>query len=262
MEDLSVADFATKEGRDPFPVADGDDNSTPSPSETNDGNIDPAVDGDNNQQETSSSEDTNVPFNKHPRWQEREGEWKSRFNEQEERHQKDIKELNEKFSQFSKQPEVPEASEIPSWFGGNQEAWEGYLAHEQAKIDNAKEEAIKSISEAQRASDKLVEEANNYRSKEVDFITNDRALNPDSSKVDVNKLTKFVVDNNLVTPDGKWNYRLGWEFMQKGTVKQTTNTNDRKELAGATTSSKQKAEKKPANYMTSDDFKNPNNRAW
>jgi hypothetical protein len=80
-------------------------------------------------------------------------------------------------------------------------------------------------------------------------------------KVDKNKLLKYTLDNELVDTKGNWNYRVAHRLMKAEKEEKKTVSEDRKNLADATTSDKKAPPAKP-DYSTSDTFNNPMNRPW
>lgn len=266
------------EGENPFDEEKGDDTSSGSTTENNeddtqtdrgdDENTDQAGDGTDDDASAGgeagkgTKTDKDVPFHEHPRWKQRESEWQQKFNEQEQRHQNDIKAIREEFGAARK--ENAEATEIPSWFGGDQKQWDQFREWNDKQISSAEERALKKLGETRKAEDDAVKEATEYMRTELSFIESDDELNPEHKKVDPNKLLKFVMDNDLVDSKGRWNYRAGWRMM-KGSASTTKppakpNTTDRKVLAGATTTQPQKGETKPKAFKTSEDFKQ--SRPW
>lgn len=198
-------------------------------------------------------------FLDHPRWKEREEDWKKRFNDQETRHQTDIKAIREEFG--GKREANAEQTKIPSWFGGTQEQWDAYRADRDTEIKAAEERAIERIKGEKSSEEKAVKEATDYMQNQISEIESDKELNPDGSKVDPNKLLKFVLDNDLVDSKGRWNYRAGFRLMKANGGTTTQNNNgDRKKIAGATTS-ESKSESKPPAFKTSADFKG-SKRPW
>jgi len=204
-------------------------------------------------------------FADHPRWQEREDDWKKRFNEQEERHTTELTKIREDIDNKFKTSRGDENVEIPSWFGSDDPAvWKAYQSDFESKIaeakKSAKEEAVSEIIGKTTSEQKAIKEATEFFNDTVATIENDKTLNPDSLKVDRNKLLKFVLDNELVDTKGRWNYKAGWMMMNTQS-NLGNDKKDRKNLASATTSDKG-AETKPPTLMTSEDFSKPENRPW
>jgi hypothetical protein len=214
--------------------------------------------GGDGDQKPDTDPDANVPFHQHPRWKNREEEWQKKFNEQETRHQDDIKAIREEFGAARK--ENAENIEIPSWFGGTQEQWNEYRQWNDKQIISAEDRALTRINEEKSAESKAVQEATEYMKGEIEFIESDKAINPNGSKVDPNKLLKIVMDNDLVDSKGRWNYRAGFRMMRQSGTQQPAPNGDRKVIAGATTVQPQRGESKPKDFKTQDDFKN--NRPW
>jgi len=249
MPDDTFASFRT-EGQPAFPVADAEkDNSEGSQPEAKPETETPqSTEGDDN---TPAKPDTELPFHEHPRWKEREESWNKRFNEQESRHQDDLKKIREEFGE--KRQANADNTEIPSWFGGSQEQWNQFRAHEDQKLKDAEERAVQRVKGEKEQMSKLEQEATEYFRSELTAIESDKELNPSAAKIDPNKLLKIAVDNDLVDSKGRWNYRAAYRIY-KSEMPAPVDTKKRKELAGATTS-ETKAETTPKPFKTSNDFK-------
>lgn len=234
----------------------GDENPASSPGEENQDDTPQTPEGDDN---TPEDPDKDVPFHEHPRWKQREDEWTKRFNEQETRQQDEIKNIREEFGNARKDND--EATEIPGWFGGDQDQWNEYRKWEDDKLAKAEQRAIDKVKAEKDGQDKAVKEATDYMTSEINTIQSDKTLNPEGQKIDQNKLLKIVLDNKLVDTDGKWNYRAGWMILkgQPKTAKKPDANEKRKDLAGALNSDS-KPEKKPATYKTNEDFQKE--RPW
>lgn len=257
MTDNEKVQFRT-EGEPAFPTDSENDNSADSPSdETKTDNSDDSSDA--GDQKTDAPNNKDVPFDKHPDWIAREQKWDKRFNEQEVRYQNDLKALREEFSGARKAN--AEETKIPSWFGGDKEAWDAYRADRDAELKEAEERAYKRVTEGKAQEDKAVTEATEYMQSEVANIESDKTLNPSGSKIDMNKLVKITIDNDLVDSKGRWNYKAGFAIMQAQSGKPAVNKGNRKDIADASTS-ESKAESKSADYTTSSDFKKPGARPW
>lgn len=205
-------------------------------------------------------DDKNIPFHQHPAWKRREEEWKEKFNDQETRHQNDIASIRSEFSGLRK--ENAENEEIPSWFGGDQAQWNEYRSWNDKQLKAAEERAISRLSESKTAEEKAVKEATEFMKSEIEFLEGDKELNPESKKVDPNKLLKVVMDNDLVDSKGRWNYRAGWRLINGSTQPSSTTKNnaERKTIAGATTAQPQRGETTTKPFKTADDFRN--DRPW
>lgn len=228
------------------------EDSTESPTEINKADDTQAPEGD--EKNTPEDPDKDKPFHLHPRWKQREEELNKRFNDQELRHQDDMKTVREEFTTTRK---GDEQTDVPSWFGGTDEQYKDYRASRDAEIQGAEDRAYARVNSTKTAEEKLVSDATNYMKSEMTAIESDATLNPTGSKIDPNKLLKIVMDNDLVDSKGKWNYRAGFRMMQSTTPKETNE--DRKKLADLT-NLEAKGESKPANFKTSADFKK--SRPW
>lgn len=261
-ENESTTEFATHEGEQTFAEA-GDTEgttSTESSTENNDTEEGQSTEGQQGAN-TQDDPDKDKPFHEHPRWKQRETEWETRFNEQERRHQDDLKALREEFGQARK--DNAENTEIPSWFGGTQEQWDAYRKDRETEIKAAEERAVKRITEAKDQQDKAVKDATDFMKSELAAIEQDQNLNPGGAKIDPKKLLQIVLDNDLVDSQGRWNYRAGMRIYNATAGKPAPakpKTNEKKVIAGATTTTENRAEQQPKTYKTSADFKK--NRPW
>ena len=158
--------------------------------------------------------------------------------------------LKEKFA-----PKEEDVS-IPAWFGGDAEAWKLYQADQQKLIDEAKSATIKEIEGKKQSEDEAQRKALEY------FNSSVKEIETSGTKVDRNKLLKFVIDNELIDGQGRWNYKKGFEFMQalESVPKDPAALNQRKEIAASTTSDT-KAEAQPKTFKTPNDFRG-GNRPW
>ena len=197
-----------------------------------------------------------------PRWQERENDWKTRFNDQETRHTTELQRLREDFDvRLEKigQAAPKNPTKIPAWFNGDEDQWAQFNEYNKSLVDQARSEALKEIESRSAADQKSIDDATKYFVESITSIESDKTLNPQNEKIDRNKLLKFVLDNDLVDSKGRWNYKAGYMMMKGNPTK--PNTQDRKKLAGATTSDNQ-GEEKPSEFATSEDFKKPGARPW
>lgn len=262
-EDNFAAGFQ-REGEITFPTETNDEE-TGADSQSDKDNRDEGThspDGDTNNQD-----DKDTPFHEHPRWKQREDEWNKRFNDQEQRHQDDLKALREEFGSARKANE--QNTKIPAWFGGTQEQWDAYRADRDAELKEAEERAIKRLTTEKESKEKAesdaVAEATAYMKSEITAIESDKVLNPTGAKIDqktAEKLLKTVLDNELIDTKGRWNYRAGWRLMN-GTTAQPVkkpDTTEKKEVAAATSSTTTRGEKKESQIATSDTFKK--DRPW
>lgn len=252
------------EGQPAFPIENTEnDNSADSPSgEKTDIDQTQSPEGEQNsggkKDDDDEGKDKSRGFADDPRWIEREKNWKDRFNTQEQRHTEEIQQLREEFVGGSKNKEItPE--QIPSWFGGDADQWKEFCDYNGNLIKEAQEGAIKMITSKSEEDQKRIDEATTYFQDTVSEIEIDKSINPQGEKIDRNKLLKFVLDNDLVDSQGRWNYRAGF-LMMKGPVN-NSNIQDKKKIAGASMGGN-KADSKQPNITTSEDFKKPGARPW
>lgn len=229
------------------------------------------AENDNQGDDTQSAEGENAqtkkddtPFHEHPRWKQREDEWTTRFNDQEKRHQDDIASIRTEFGTARKENE--QNTKIPAWFGGDQAQWDSYRADRDAELKQIEDRAItrakEDLQNSSKAQTDAVKEATDYMNTEVAAIEADKTLNPTGEKVNAEELLKVVLENELIDSKGRWNYKAGFKILKGNPVAKPAakqNTQERKEVAAATTSEAGPEKKGPA-VATSEDFKK--NRPW
>lgn len=199
----------------------------------------------------------------HPRWQEREKDWTTRFNSQEQRHVEEINKLREEITgKLGADKKEVTADDIPPWFAGDEQQWSQFLEWNKGLIKQAQDETRQSITAQSEQEQKKINEATDYFNNQIAEIENDKTLNPQGVKVDKNKLLKFVADNKLVDTEGRWHWRAGFMMMNAG-VKQVNNKgiDEKKQIANATIGDR-KTDSAPPAFMTSEDFKKPGARPW
>ena len=270
-EEKDLTQFPQEGENNPFEVENKEnDNSTDPSPENNETDQTPSSKED--KQETGkengteeNDKDKDKGLADHPRWKEREDDWNKKFNDQELRHTEELGNLREdleeiKTSSKGKPTETPE--DIPSWFGGDEASWKDFKKYNQGLIEKAEKNVEDKMLKSKTSEQKKIDDATTYMDSQISEIESNSTLNPESKKVDRNKLLKFVLDNDIVDTKGRWNYKVGWQLMRNN-IKAPADKNlqERKKLAAATQSDK-KAEGKPSDFMTSDDFQNPQNRPW
>lgn len=215
------------------------ENSADSPADSNDTNQTPSPAEDNNKAEDKNdSEQKDRGLADDPRWQEREDDWKKRYNEQEERQTEEMSDLRKELEdKYAPKPKA-EDSDIPEWSGMDAENWKKYQKYQKEREDFIRKETRDEINSKSDEERKGMEEATAYANTEIDGIEKDKTLNPDGKEIDRNLLMKFVLDNNLIAADQRWNYKLGFELLKaRGQVPTTSkNLQERKNLAGETNS--------------------------
>lgn len=253
------------------------DNSAASPTvEETTANPNPAQEGDDPNTPADNATDSGTEdLHKNPRWQEREKDWKERFNDQEKRHQDDMQALRTEFEEkYGKPKDQPETADPngqpetpPPWFGGDEKQWAEFKSWNKNLLTEAEERGVKRATQAMeektKAEQNAIKEATDFMNTEITTIEGDKTINPQAVKVDKNKLLKIVQDYKLVDTEGRWNYRAGWEIYktQLNNAGNQKNTQDRKNIASATTSNG-RAEPATPNVVTSEDFRKPGARPW
>lgn len=228
----------TREGADPFANM-GEE--TPSESQPENEPAEAVV--------TTSKEEDNLPFHKHPRWIEREQELQ-------ELRERDA-ERDRQIAELTAAQESKDSADIPDWFselyGDNKTAWEKYNAHEQ---DRTNEIERRILAKQQEEQNKATQEEKFYG----EWIDNEVAkLEAEGLKFDRNELIKTMVEYSPTDGDNNLDFHKGYNIYQALKVQPDTEKSDaRKQLADtATTSSRSEPSKKE--YMTPGDLRN---RSW
>lgn len=211
-------------------------------------------------------------LDEHPRWKEREDNWKTRFNDQELRHTNEITKLNQALlelkTSLTKGPNTQSTEslpqDVPSWFGGEESQWKEFVKFNESLLSKAKADAktelFQEITSRGEADKKAIQEATDYMNQEIAKIEVDKKLNPEGEKIDDNVKNKLYViaeKFNLITPDQKWNWPVAFMFYKNQKGKVVDSTNEKKEASGSTISDK-KTETRPSPVKTSEDFKGKN----
>lgn len=277
----ATAQFA-HEGDPAFPSDTGNDNPADSPSENTDTDQSPSSGEDNNTDANTDPEEggenggdedkgKSGDFAKHPRWQEREEDWKNRFNEQEERHKGEMDEMRTKIEELSGKFDTSKENqeEIPDWFGGDEKAWASYQAHQKKMIEEAEERAVAKALERTKAGDKAIDDATDFMQKEITAIQSDKELNPDGHKFtsqEIEELLRFTMEEKFVDFETRnWDYRRAYRHLKNSKFANRTRPDNsrRKAFAAATTDAGARPEESPSNVTSSSDFdKNPGRRPW
>lgn len=239
---------------------------TAAASQAENDNQDEGSHSDEGDKDNTHSQDDNTPFHKHPRWTEREQEWNKRFNEQEARHQDDLKQIRE---EFGAKRDANAARPKPSWFGGTDQQWEQYRKDQDAELKASEERVIQAIekrhTDKTEQESKAVKEATDWLHTECDAIEADKTLNPSGAKVDRKKLLDLVVAEQLVDTKGRWNYRAGWKMLNSHSrADHAPNAKDKKDIAAASAGKDggKGGKDGQATVATSETFRKPGARPW
>ncbi len=271
MGEETTTGFKT-EGQPAFPIEDKEkDNSSESSTEKTNDDQTQATDGEQGQ--SSKKDDVENKNDKenladHPRWKERENDWKDRYNEQEKRNTASVDELRQEIQKLTKGAEKgSEQTAIPSWFGGDESQWAAYEQSQKAifeGIEQRTEERVMSkLTSKEQKEQKAIDDATGYFNEQVIEIEDDKVSNPNADKIDRNKLLKFTMDNDLVDSKGRWNYKVAFKLMKANVaIVKTDKTKEKKVLADATTSDNRGDSKGDKEVTTSKDFEKPGSKPW
>jgi hypothetical protein len=214
----------------------GTDTSDAPPAETNQTENAPSSQG---AEDTSNTEHANnVPWHKDPRWV----EWQ--------RQKDELLKFKEETEPKLVALQPQEQSDIPSWFGGDSEAWSQYLSFQSQREAQVKQAALNEVEAKQKAETDRITQANQYVEQEL------ASLEAQGKKFDRNELLKVVSDYKPINDEGKWDFVRAHEILELKKLKESKpeNLQARKDLAGATKSTAT-GEPSAKTYFTPGDFR-------
>lgn len=192
----------------------------------------------------------NIPFHKHPRWQEM---------------QRRLKEKDEALADLTKfkeeaQPKLQELGKedrpVPQWFsetfGENKEAWNQYQSYEQQLRQDIKNEVKE---EQQSQAQKQQDDQKHWQNWVSDKIGE---LQDEGLQFDRNELLKTVADYKPTDEEGNLDFRKGYEILSRlkevEGAKKSQETQKKKEVASQTME-ESKGEQPEKGYKTSHDIR-------
>ena|SRR3990167_629402 len=190
-----------------------------------------------------------VPWHEDPRWR----KWKEE-KETLEAKAREFDELKTKIEPILTK-EAEKKSSIPRWFGGDETQWAEYQADQTKLVDSVRKQTLEEVNRMTAAQQEAINKANEHFETSVD------ELKAEGIKVEKNRLMKYVFENNLVQPDGRWNYKLGAKYLdlQDKAKEEKPDLSDRKRLSAASMGGTDSDVKKK-DYATQEDF--AHNRPW
>lgn len=221
-----------------------------SPAEENQTEPSPSSDG-GQASPDSNPKEKNVPFDQHPRWIERENEWKTRF-----------KTLEEKLSAFEKAQESPAQPSIPRPFvdlyGDNPEAWKRWQELSRIEREAVKQELVQ---EQQREQQRKAQEAERWNSWVVDSVAklaekHGKEIRKDSPEW--NELMKVTLDYSPTDEMGNISFEKGYDLMVKLRREESAEKSKARKSLASGTSPETKAEGAPKDFYTPADLR----RGW
>lgn len=281
VPDTTAQPVVETEGDPAFPTPGPEnDNSADSPSgeQTTEDPTQPDGGVENPNEKKPETEDDGIDnLADHPRWKQREDDWKDRFNDQESRHQEDMQKLRDSLlsefeERYGKKGEAADTSdaapdEPPAWFGGDAKAWAEFLSWNKQQLESVQGKAVEAVTEREQKEKNAIKEATEFMESEVAAIEKDQKLNPSGDPIDKQKLLQTALDNELMDTKGRWNYRAAARLMlqqaeqPKPEEAKKPDTGPKKKIAAATTEGQQ-ADPAIPDVTTSEDFSKPGNRPW
>ena len=184
-----------------------------------------------------------VPFHEDPRWQEMHAKAK-RVDELEAQ----IAELNA-FRDETKEKFSKDGEKIPSWFGGDLDAWNAY------KADLAEErKSIKEELRAEQIAEKEQAEAqqqhwNNWVDENL------TKLEASGKKFDRNELIKVMLETRPTDQNGNFDFEAGYKTYEYRKAVDPVKSQARKAFADSTSRSSRGEGEKARDYRTPADFR-------
>lgn len=224
-----------------------------SPTEENQTEESPSSDGEQEETPDSNPKEKNIPFDQHPRWIERESEWKTRF-----------KTIEDKLSAYEKSQNEPSESQaaMPQPFvelyGDNPEAWQRWQDLSKLERQAIKQEIIQ---EQQKEQQTRVAETERWKNWVVESVASlgskyGKEIKKDSSEW--NELMKVTLDYSPTDEQGNISFEKGYDLMMKLRRDESSEKSKARKSLAASTSPEIKAESAPKDFYTPDDLR----RGW
>lgn len=178
------------------------------------------------QEGENTLDEDNVPFHKHPRWQEREKEWNEKLEGIQSQHAQEMEELKNFIQQSHAQSpgaEIKVPDKFATLFGENPELFQNFnqLVAEQAMAIISKREQERLVEEEKQR--QHVQELAKRYDTEIDQLKTQHDF-------DVNEFKHYMIENQICNAQGDYNFQVGIKaFMAE---KEPTKKPSRRELAG------------------------------
>lgn len=169
-----------------------------------------------------------IPFHEHPRWKERERQWKENIADLKKANKEEIDRVLSSINK-AKEPKT-----IPNWFkglyGDDQNMWNEYRAGRKAEREELKQEILSEQKEKNDKQKAEVQKWNEWVDVEVS------KLKADGKTFKKNELLKVALDFKPTDDKGNISLEKAYELMQKFKTKDTKKATARKKLADSTVS--------------------------
>lgn len=229
-----MSDIVKKDGTslDDFLASDDrEENPTDSAPEINENGDNPSQEGEQ-QKADNTPDENNVPFHKHPRFQEIIKE------------NQDLKQKVDDFSKFKEETEEKltdrsneTPSEMPKWWvtlAGDdeisQEAYKQYLEETNQSQSQIKQDMVAEAEKAQKEQEAETKRYNDWVQNEV------KSLEDSGKKFDKNKLLKIAVDYQPTDEEGNISLEKAYQIYEMQENQKDAETQQKKELADETQS--------------------------
>lgn len=188
------------------------DNSQDSSSESNDTENTQSDEGDKNSQPAKQ-----LPFHEDPKIQEY---LDRQFEAREQKIRDEIrKENEERFKQTDKKVE------IPSWFGGDEEAWNQYQLHLEERDTRVRAKALEELQGLTAKEQAQIKEANDWFDSNVKEIEKEEGFT-----VDRNVLLKTAQEFRLLDDQQRWNWKAAWRIAKQQYKADPSKVDQRKKI--------------------------------
>ncbi len=221
------------------------DNTEAPPTETNEDADKPSQEGDN------TPDEDNIPFHKHPRWQELQRE-RVELKESQDKLLREIEELK-----TQKQPVHEEVKLPESWlirYGDSAESKTAYQKYMSEELPQLKKEIMSELKAEQEQAAKKDQEVVKWVESEVSKVATEYNIDFAKNESLRNEYLAFMNQRRPTDVNGNIDFKSGWQwFKETQQVKELNKAKkqeDRKKVASLT-SSDSKAEEKKDTTLTS-----------
>jgi hypothetical protein len=196
----------------------------------------------------------NIPFHEHPRWKQREEDWKTRFESQEQENNRRFEELQGKVQSVEQSNSVPEIDPtlIPL-IGDNPEAHRAWKEMQQKERQQIRQDVAKEMSQKRQDEKDQVDRWNNWVDTEVS------RLKTEGRKFDKNALLKVALDYRPTDDKGNISFDKALTILEATKPRDSAKAKAKKEVASQVTSKATGGSAEPSKVITQKDVRN---RPW
>ena len=223
-----------------------------SPAELNETEPSPSSGGDQAPKEPDNNQkDKNVPFDKHPRWIERENEWKTTLSQYEER----LKAFEERFNTSPQTPKVEIPEPFKKLYGENEEAWNEWKALQELQAREIQDRLLAEQGREAREKQEELQRWDSWRDKSISEVEQKFNVKLPVGSSEYNELLKIAVDYQPSDAEGNISFEKAYDIMTKIKRDDSLEKSRVRKSIAAATAPEPKAESEAPDYFTPASFR-------